>query len=200
MNKIEELKSKYEYYNYFNVDEILSYLIEKKVSDHEKEEYKCKIINCTRLENTKEVNVRELYSMQKEPFIIFAGKVIDDDYDGPDYMDDLVPKKDYTFFVIYKKSDENELMKKNEFNTDRELFYHLAKNTLFYDEPINSVKSVINGKENKLHVIDIKRMEIYLPYLKNTFYALNKWRIENTKVKLDKNVLNYKLKARVKKI
>ena len=201
MNKIEELKNNYDNYNYFNVDKKLTYLIEKKVSEKEKVEYKCGFINCTRLENSKIVSKRHLGMMHDGPFL-FQGRVINNDrndWDDGQVLFKPIPRKDYTFFIIYRKDKESELLSKDEFHTDDELFNFLNRNTLFYDEPINKIESSIEENKNESYIIDIRKLENEFSYLRNVFYFLNKWRFENDKANLDDKDLNTKVIVKVKK-
>ena len=57
---IDELKSKFEFYNFFNLDKNLSALMAKVVSKKEKDDYICKVLECEELE--KSLGHEKMYS------------------------------------------------------------------------------------------------------------------------------------------
>jgi len=59
-DRIDELKSNFEFYNFFNLDKNLSTLIAKVVSENEKADYVCKVLECEELE--KNFDHEKIYS------------------------------------------------------------------------------------------------------------------------------------------
>ena len=189
--KVNELKEKYEYYDLFNLDKNITNILSKIISEKENDEYSCKVIDTTRLQNNKTVYTEIINNFQYN----WHGKI--EEYSskgGIETSTIQIEEKKYPYFVIYKKKYE-ELIKDIKFKSDDSIEDYLSKITTFYDKCVNVIRVGGNKNSKKIYTIDISKFEQKFPYLKEVFYILNKWRFENDRTMLDKNALQFKLKS-----
>ena len=188
-NRVNELKEKYEYYNLFNLDRNLADLLARIISEREKDKYSCKVIVATCLQHNKTVYTEVINNFQYN----WHGKI--EEYSskgGVETSTIQIEEKKHTYFVIYKKNYE-ELINNIKFKSDNSIEDYLSKITIFYDKCANVIKVGSNKNSEKIYTIDISKFEQQFPYLKEVFYILNKWRYENDRTMLDKNVLDVQI-------